>query len=174
MYDPTLSLQAGLLLMAAVIGVLLWRSLTSPGREIEKLVRQIRAGERPDFPERRTFDHDIRITETGFEIIPVRKHFEEVCRCDWTSVRRVTAFKEDLVTTDCVCLAFELPDGSAIAANEEMGGWLELCDALPAHLPGTPLWEKWRMAVALPAFAPCITPLYPADCVTLASIHNDG
>jgi hypothetical protein len=54
----------------------------------------------------------------------------------WSEVRRVVAFKRDLLAVDLVCLWFEGPDSHACEVNEEMAGWGELLDSLPEYLPG--------------------------------------
>jgi hypothetical protein len=162
MHDPTLILLASSALMAFVIILFLRRILSSPTRQVDKWLRQMEAGERPVFPPRTNFDDEIQFTVTGFSILPLRKFSDPACHGEWLSVRTVTAFKMDLITTDCVCLAFEFSDGSIIQAHEEMKGWLDLCEALPIYLPGTLLWEKWFMNIRTPAFAPCVTLLYQA------------
>ena len=161
MHDPTTSLIAGIAVIAMAVVIWFRRIFNSPSRQIAKLMRQIQSGE---LPQRTKFDHEIKFTETGFTIVATSGI--AVCGCDWASVRNLTAFKEDLFATDLVCLAFELSDGSVINANEEMDGWSELCDALPVHLPGAPAWNQWFMNITVPAFEPCVTPLYHADAAT--------
>jgi hypothetical protein len=70
----------------------------------------------------------------------------------WNSVSKVKTFKRDLCTFDCICLAFETPDGW-VEFNEDMQGWSNLLDQLQSHLPGFPPQQDWWPKVMQPAFA---------------------
>ena len=69
----------------------------------------------------------------------------------WQSVLAVDAFKRDLSVVDCICLAFETPEGW-IEVNEEMKGWDEFLSAVESSLPGFPPRKDWWRTVAIPAF----------------------
>jgi len=69
----------------------------------------------------------------------------------WSDVSTVDTFKRDYFTVDCICLAFETPDGW-IEVNEDMKGWGAFLDAVEVRLPGFPPQEKWWRKVMLPAF----------------------
>ncbi len=69
----------------------------------------------------------------------------------WDAVSTVDTFKRDQFTVDCICLAFETPDGW-IEVNEDMNGWGEFLDAVELSLPGFPPQEKWWRKVMVPAF----------------------
>jgi len=71
----------------------------------------------------------------------------------WNDIARVTAFKRDLMTVDCVCMLLADADGHILEVDEEMAGWQELCEALPQRLPGAKPFHEWFMQVAFPAFA---------------------
>jgi hypothetical protein len=70
----------------------------------------------------------------------------------WDSVLAVETFKRDLLTVDCICLAFQTNQGW-IEINEDMKGWENLLDAVKDKLPGFPSREKWWDKVMLPPFA---------------------
>jgi len=67
---------------------------------------------------------------------------EVVARLAWSEVRRVIAFKRDLLTTDCVCVTFELP-GQALEIDEEMPGWQRVVDNLERFFPGARPYAEW-------------------------------
>ena len=69
----------------------------------------------------------------------------------WESVSAVDTFKRDLLTVDCICLAFETPEGW-IEVNEEMKGWGGFLEAVESSLRGFPSQEKWWRRVMIPAF----------------------
>ena len=60
-------------------------------------------------------------------------------------------FKCDLITSDCVCLEFETPNGW-IEINEEMKEWNLFLDALKSNIPDLPSQEKWYQLVMISAF----------------------
>lgn len=72
----------------------------------------------------------------------------------WSDVRRATAHKRDLISTDLVCLEFDLATQS-FEVNEEMAGWQSLVDLLGQYLEGAQSYSKWWPEVVQPAFHPC-------------------
>lgn len=73
----------------------------------------------------------------------------------WAEVVRITAYKQDLLTIDRVCLRVQLEDGSALEVTEDDAGWQELLDALPVHLEGGLSVREWWRSVVVPPFATC-------------------
>src|SRR5437764_786947 len=71
----------------------------------------------------------------------------------WSDVMRLVAFKRDLGTVDCICVAIIGKDGPALEINEEMAGWEEFTEALPTRLPRSLDWVDCCSRVAFPAFA---------------------
>lgn len=80
---------------------------------------------------------------------------------DWDSIVDVQAFKRDLWAVDCICLEFRATDKSVMEVNEEMAGWQELLELLPARLSGFPVFEDWFVHAAHPAFETNLTQLWP-------------
>lgn len=159
--DPNATLfivgtAAGVVILVLIAG----RWISSPGRKIDRYIEQLRAGETPDVPERTDWDHEIFLNAKGFTIAPLSNSSESPITVEWSSVLEATAFKRDLFSTDRVCIAFRLVDDSEIEAHEEMKGWSELCEALPAYLPGAPAWTEWFMEITTPAFELNPTPLF--------------
>ena len=97
--------------------------------------------------------HRIDATQAKLSLVPVEPFFPPGACLDWSDVRRVSAYKRDLLTTDLVCLSFEGTSDS-LEVNEEMAGWKELVDALPELLPGSLAYGEWFPHVVRPPFAP--------------------
>ena len=70
----------------------------------------------------------------------------------WRSVLMVEAFKRDLWTVDCICLAFQTPEGWH-EVNEGMKGWNELLMSIEKMLNGFPKFEEWFISTGFPPFA---------------------
>lgn len=128
------------------------RWIHSPSRSIERVIKQLRAGERPHVPERTDWDFEIRLDPAGFAVVPIKNAAGSPTSLTWDSIVEATAFKRDLFSTDRVCIAFHSSNGSGVEVHEEMKGWSELCEALPVHLPGSPAWTDWFMKITTPAF----------------------
>jgi hypothetical protein len=123
-----------------------------PSRSIERYIEQVRTGEQPHFPERTDWDFEIRLDPVGVAVVPIKNSAEPPSSLTWDSIIEATAFKRDLFSTDRVCIAFHSSNGSGVEVHEEMKGWIELCEALPDHLPGSPPWTDWFMKITTPAF----------------------
>jgi len=159
--DPS----ATLLIIGTAAGVVILiltarRSISYPGRKIDRYIAQIKAGETPDIPQRTDWDHEISLQSKGFSIRVLSESSESPIDVDWDSVVEATAFMRDLFSTDRVCIAFRLVDDSEVEAHEEMKGWTELCEALPTSLPGAPPWTEWFMEITTPAFELNPRPLF--------------
>ena len=70
----------------------------------------------------------------------------------WDAVTMVRTFKRDQLAVDCICMAFETPDGW-IEVNEDMKSFGPFLEAVERCLPGFPPQEQWWHQVMLPAFA---------------------
>ncbi len=82
---------------------------------------------------------------------------KKTAHLQWDDVEKVHAFKRDLVTVDCVCLAFTSKDG-IIEIAEDTEGYSEVLERLEIHLGVTP---EWMLTVMFPAFEPNLTQIYP-------------
>lgn len=80
---------------------------------------------------------------------------------DWKEVNGVVAYKRDLINVDLIRIGFATANGT-LEIDEEMEGWNELVDTLPARLPGTRSRADWWDEVAHPAFAANPTVLFSA------------
>ena len=79
----------------------------------------------------------------------------------WNDVTQVVAFKRDCYAVDSMRILFQLRTGQHHEVYEDMEGFTELMEKLPAYLPGALRMEEWFSAVAFPAFEPCQTQIYP-------------
>jgi hypothetical protein len=78
----------------------------------------------------------------------------------WTEIESAYVYKRDAFTTDLICLAFRLQNGSSFEINESMQGWQNLIENLPAYLPDCINFSDWFMNVAFPAFEMNLTQIY--------------
>jgi len=81
-------------------------------------------------------------------------------RIKWNDVVSVYVFKRDLFAVDCICILFELSDGTSVEINEEMQGWGNLVDKLPQRLPDCKNFADWFETVAFPAFEINVNQIY--------------
>ncbi len=70
----------------------------------------------------------------------------------WDAVQSVRTFKRDCFSVDCICLAFETPEGW-IEVTEEMNAFGSFTEAVERNLPGFPPQPDWWPQVMFPAFA---------------------
>lgn len=147
-----------------------WRS--SPSRTVNRWLKQIEAGETPDFPRKTEFDFDLVLTDSGFEIKSLKQPHGEVVSVAWAHVSEVNAYKRDLMAVDQVCVAFTFDESKIVEINEEMRNFVDLCEQLPTHLPGTTPFANWYMEITVPAFELCLTRLFSRNsCITPQGMH---
>ena len=101
---------------------------------------------------RRTINHLLKRTEAIDE---------RTVHIPWTSIRKITAFKRDLFTTDLICFYFELENGDDIEFDEEMKGWQQFVEELACRLPG--FMKDWWSKVVQPAFVENATVIYDSQ-----------
>ena len=100
------------------------------------------------FPPKDYHKYVIHPTLTGFE---VQSQSKPLWTVDWESVDRVVAFKLDRVTTDTVCLGFQLAGYSdrVWCIKEDWDRFHELKEALEAHTDGA--WPgMWGAVIQSP------------------------
>lgn len=149
MRDSSMLILMGAVFLFGVSGYLVLRWwLAAPGRAVEHWIRQIEAGENPDFSAKQNFDTDLVLTPDGFEIVPLKRRKNQAVRVDWQRVLEVQGYKRDLITTDLVCIAFVLENDTTVEIDEEMRGFTALCEELPAALPGVLPSERWYQDIA--------------------------
>lgn len=91
----------------------------------------------------------IAFTSEGFEL---RKAESLVGGIKWAEIRKIVAFKRDLVTSDIVCLEFHLLGTDQVfEVNDDVGGFWDLVRRLKEVFPSSD--QEWEAAVIRPAFA---------------------
>jgi hypothetical protein len=119
-------------------------------RLAEKVVRDIKEGKHQ---KPRNYDFEITFDLNGISVLPLKDKSFKAASISWMKIKRVTAFKRDLFTVDCICLLFETADEMTLEINEDMKGWPEFSGALDKYLPGCKPLAGWLFQVATPAFA---------------------
>ncbi|MFO0812521.1 MAG: hypothetical protein U0796_04850 [Gemmatales bacterium] len=136
-------------------------------RWIDKTLGKIRAGDYVSPPEQS--DCALSFDAAGITVTRKRPASEPAYFVAWSNIVRVVAFKRDLFTVDCICLAFAMADGMTTEVNEEMEGWEALAEALPEYLPGSKIWSECFSQVAFPAFATNETVMFERASSTMMS-----
>jgi hypothetical protein len=72
-----------------------------------------------------------------------------VVEMKWDDVRRVAAFRRDVMTQPMICVA--ITDASKVVVlDESMEGFPHLVEALAGRLAGAPVAEEWRDSMNRP------------------------
>lgn len=99
---------------------------------------------------RREPEPQIRVVEGGFDLVS-QPNRTIVSRVRWSEVTKILTYKIDLLTTDCICLLFELSNGQhPIQVSEEWEGFTELFTPMTENFPSIP--QNWYLEVMFPAF----------------------
>ena len=61
----------------------------------------------------------------------------------WSEVRRVAAFRRDVLTQPVICVAISDP-ANLVVVDECMEGWQSLLDALAQSVAPAPSFTEWR------------------------------
>ncbi len=129
---------------------------------MKRLLQDVREGKISHVPNKSKYL--IAFDSEGFAVKTKESTNKSLVTVHWSGVQRVTAFKRDFLTIDCICLAFDCANERTTEINEEVDGWPEFQTALPAHLPG--FKEDWFSEVTLPAFATNLTEVYRRQPLT--------
>lgn len=97
------------------------------------------------------FNDSVLLDDAGFAVVEDGK---TAFRVDWSCVERIIAYKEDLWSTDLICLGFYI-DGNldrCYHVREEAEGWSDLLTAVAKRFE---VELEWHLEVAQPPFARC-------------------
>ena len=150
-------LAVGLIGAKLLEWLITWRIKRSFDRAVAKVSQDVRSGEKPQ-PRKPTSPICITFDANGLVVSDTRS--TDTRQMSWNEITRITAFKRDLLTVDCLCLLIADANGRILELNEEMTGWQELCEALPQHLPDAKPFHQWFMQAAFPAFVVSPTEIY--------------
>jgi hypothetical protein len=151
---------------------LTWHTLGSPRRSVDKMIRQINAGELPELAVRTNFEHELLVSEDGFAIGDFRDTTKSTGLMPWNAITEVWAYKLDLHSTDQVRLAITVEHAGRLEIHEEMKGFSTLCEALAERMPGFPSFWPWFSKITTPAFESCPTRLYPLAMIRAEQINE--
>jgi len=99
---------------------------------------------------RREPDPQIQFEPDGFVLVSSVDR-QVVASVRWSEVTSIRTYKLDLLTTDCICLLFELHNEKPpVQVSEEWSGFADMFEALARAFPGIP--RDWYMEVMSPAF----------------------
>jgi len=113
-----------------------------------------------DIKERRKLDW-IELTSDGFVIHNPRAR--KALECHWAQIKKVTGYKLDQFTVDCIMFEVETDQG-ALRISEGCEGFKALEKEMKERLPGFDL--DWFGKVAFPPFELCETVLYRREPVS--------
>lgn len=82
----------------------------------------------------------------------------EIGRFEWAEVKRIVAYKDDLITVDLVCIEFELNDGLVYLAHDECIGFEALLGKMSEAIPA--IAPEWFTRITTPAFERNYTVLF--------------
>lgn len=109
---------------------------------LEKMARLL--GRAPDLPK-----PAVRLDEGGFSVMQGQKVLASML---WTDVRKIAAYKYDLLSCDEICVAaIGESEDSGIEVSEEWQGFGAFIAEMERRFPSIP--EDWYGEVMVPAFA---------------------
>lgn len=97
-------------------------------------------------------------TETGF-------YTENNKHINWSSVNRVIAYKEDLITVDCIHVNIELENDISFTVHEDLSMYNEFIEQLEENIEIKPTWFQ---EVAFPAFERNETVIYEKSKISFS------
>jgi len=77
---------------------------------------------------------------------------------EWSQIQKLTGFKRDYFTTDCICLLVEYESDLHFEITEEHAGWHQFLKRLHEAIP--PIKKNWDIEITTPAFETNWTVLY--------------
>jgi len=90
----------------------------------------------------------------------VLEHGEKYESEPWSNMKKVVAFKVDLMSVDQIRVLFEYESGFTIEVSEDMIGFQALLNLSANKLDKFPQLEDWKAEVVLPPFEPSTTVLW--------------
>ncbi len=106
-------------------------------------------------------------TDSGFTV-EAAGSIKEV---EWSEVRSMIGYKEDLLTIDSICLDVICENDFSFQINEETSGWYRFLNESKAAL--TSIDTFWENAIALPTFETKLTLIYDRDNRSLKEVLKE-
>ena len=122
-------------------------------RSVEKFIREVKEGKHRDLQSPpREYSLEITFDTAGFQLASLKQTDQKPIFISWNEITRITAFKRDLFTVDCICLMINTADSKELELNEDMKGWSEFTESIEKFLSGSRPFSEWFFQVAHPAF----------------------
>ena len=102
-------------------------------------------------------------TPTGFTIN--KRESDDSYDIKFVDVLGIKGFKRDFLTTDCVCVSFEMSNEKIIEINEEMDGFAEVMAHAAKIIPECIAFEDWYLKIIQPAFKTNLTEIYKKQVI---------
>lgn len=110
-----------------------------------------------DFEKQYSDNGPFSFTDKGFLI-----HSKNEDRfIEWTQINRLSGFKRDYFTTDCICLLVEYDSDLHFELTEEHAGWHQFLNRLYEAFPS--IEKNWDIEITTPAFETNWRVLYERD-----------
>lgn len=84
---------------------------------------------------------------------------------NWNEIRKVTAYKEDLITVDCIHVNIELENDISFTVHEDLSMYNEFIEQLEENIEIKPAWFQ---EVAFPAFERNETVIYEKSKISFS------
>lgn len=92
--------------------------------------------------------------EAGFSL----QQHKGITHHNWEDIQTLFGYKEDLFTTDEICLDIFTVDNLYIKLTESTPGWYQFNERLSENIPAVPI--DWTGEIALPPFETKLTLLF--------------
>jgi hypothetical protein len=91
---------------------------------------------------------------------------------NWTQIETIVAYKEDLYTTDMICMNLLTNDNLKYSLNEETKGWFQFVKNSKKNI--SEISKDWDFKIMTPVFETSLTLLYDRRKRTLEEISKDS
>ena len=102
----------------------------------------------------------LELTDDGFVLLQEGQS-EPCMSLNWSDIRSIRTYKFDAFSYDVICLAFQVAENPWLEICEDDQGFDAVRQEMERRFPDIP--RTWLWDVAVPAFAPNHTVLYPFD-----------
>jgi len=165
--DIIIIILSALALLVVITRIIFWPAGRQGKRIADEIIAKSLAGELEA-----EYSSPIQITHDNERITLFDTSDEKEVSISWDNVRKVDAYKRDLLTYDMVCVSFETLSEQSIEVDEGMKGFTELMEEASSALPGLTKFSDWYLNITQPAFATNLTPLYERQSAEPDEMHN--
>lgn len=134
--------------------VLLWQFINPKNRFIGKNSAEAKLIREKKFKHLYNTSGLFNYTEKGFELTLNGK----LTKTDWDEVKRIIAYKIDLLATDEICLFVDIDENRSFEIGESTKGWFVFVNNIKDQFPE--INKSWEFDIAIPPFERTETELY--------------